>query len=83
MFYLTPIMIPGDKYQELLQRRTIGWFFRLNPLTPFLDLLRTPIVSGQTPAPAIYMAAFLITLVAMFAATLALKSQERKVIFYL
>ena len=39
MFYLTPIMIPWDKYQELLQRRTIGWLFRLNPLTPFLDLL--------------------------------------------
>ena len=83
MFYLTPIMIPPQMLQELLARRTVGWLFRLNPLVPFLDLLRVPVVTGQPPAAAVYMSALLITIFTMSAATLALRSQERKVIFYL
>jgi lipopolysaccharide transport system permease protein len=83
MFYLTPIMIPPKAMESLLERRTVGWLFRLNPFAPFLDLLRAPVVSGLAPAPGMYMAALLITLFTMIAATLALKSQERKVIFYL
>jgi lipopolysaccharide transport system permease protein len=83
MFYLTPIMIPEKLVNELMARRTVGWLFRLNPLVPFLDLLRAPVVTGLVPAPGAYLAALLITLFTMSAATLALRSQERKVIFYL
>jgi lipopolysaccharide transport system permease protein len=83
MFYLTPIMIPEKMVHDLMARRTVGWLFRLNPLVPFLDLLRAPVVLGQAPAPGAYMAALLITLFTVCAATLALRSQERKVIFYL
>jgi lipopolysaccharide transport system permease protein len=83
MFYLTPIMYPEDKMKELLDRRTVGWFFTLNPVSPFLELMRAPVVHGQAPSAMAYLAAFLITLVLAVFAGLALKAEERKIIFHL
>ena len=44
LFYLTPIMYGGEQVQKLLERRTVGWIFTLNPFVPFLNLIRSPVV---------------------------------------
>jgi lipopolysaccharide transport system permease protein len=80
LFYLTPIMY---KAEMLEHRRTLGWLFRLNPLVPFLEVLRLPICAGAVPSLGLYLAASLITLVAGTSAALALRSQERRLIFHL
>lgn len=83
MFYLTPIMYGPAQVKDLMARRTVGWLFALNPFIPFLDLVRGPVVDGRAPAVGVYLAASLITLITLTSAGLALRSQERKVIFHL
>ena len=83
LFYLTPIIYGTEQMAQLLERRTVGWIFSLNPLVPFLDLMRDPIVHGQAASPGDFLAASLITLLTMIAAGAALRSQERKLIFHL
>ena len=83
LFYLTTIMYPPERVEQLMERRTVGWVFSLNPLIPLLDLVRGPVTMGTVPSSATYLAASLITLTTAMAAVLALKSEERKVIFHL
>lgn len=83
LFYLSPIIYGEEQITRLMERRTVGWIFALNPIVPFLNLLREPIVHGTTAAPSNFLAASLITLMAMVAAGAALRSQERKLIFHL
>ena len=83
LFYLSPIIYPQKQMMEILERRTVGWIFALNPLTPFLNILRTPVVDGRLATTGDFLAASLITFLAMAAAIAALRSQERKLIFYL
>ena len=77
LFYLTPII-----YQpNLLRGRGLGWLLHVNPVVPFLDLLRSPIVEGQFPSLQTYASACLIVvLFTAFAAGL-LRREERRLIF--
>jgi ABC-type polysaccharide/polyol phosphate export permease len=79
LFYVTPIMYPAT----LLKVRRLGVVLQCNPLVPFLDLLREPILHGHVPSLQTYAAAGLIVLVLTTAAILALKVEERRLIFYL
>ncbi len=79
MFYLTPVMI----LPEFLMRRGVGVVLYVNPLVPFLDLLRNPVVYSEAPSLMMYLIASAIVLVTSSAAALALRSQERQVIFHL
>jgi ABC-type polysaccharide/polyol phosphate export permease len=54
-----------------------------NPLVPFLDLVREPILYGHVPSLATYGIASAIVFVLAGAAMLALKFEERRLIFYL
>ncbi|HVS38567.1 MAG TPA: ABC transporter permease [Gemmataceae bacterium] len=83
LFYLTPIMYGPDQVQSLLERRTVGWMFTLNPFVPILNLIRDPVVAGLPPALSSYLAGTLLTLTTVVVAGLALRSQERKIIFNL
>ena len=83
LFYITPVMYPEDRMRELLERRTVGWLFALNPFVPFLDLVRVPVAHGQPPAAATYLAAGLITLATGAVAAVVMKAEERKIIFHL
>jgi ABC-type polysaccharide/polyol phosphate export permease len=79
-FYLTPVMYPKDLLKsELLKTITM----KLNPLMPFLDILREPIVYGRAASLATYGTASLIVLVLGGLAALAMSYEERKVIFNL
>ncbi len=54
-----------------------------NPLVPFLDLIREPLIDGR-PAPAASLAAAVaITLTVGVVAAVSLRFQERRVVLYL
>jgi ABC-type polysaccharide/polyol phosphate export permease len=79
MFYLTPIFYPA----EVLTQRGLGFLLNFNPFMPFLTLLRTPILDGQWPTAAVWAAAGGVLLVTGTAAALAMRQQERQLIFHL
>src|SRR5207244_11830000 len=70
--YLTPVMYPAS----VLVNGGVGFLLYVNPLVPFLDLLRKPLVDCQVPDPMMYLLAALITAASCAAAGLALRSQE-------
>jgi ABC-type polysaccharide/polyol phosphate export permease len=79
LFYLTPVMYTPD----MLAGRRLGSWMEFNPLTPFLKLLRAPLVDNALPDPAAFAAATLLTAAAAAAALLALRCHERRLIFAL
>lgn len=79
-FYMLPIMFPPEQLQ---QRGRLILVFRYNPLTPFFDLLREPICYGHIPSLMTYTFATSVVLVFCITAILALKIDERQLIFYL
>jgi len=81
LFYLTPIMI--DFTAPEFAGRRLAIVFRCNPLVPFLDLLRQPILKGQIPSLMTYGTAGIIVLALACMAMLALRVEERRLIFYL
>ena len=83
LFYLTPIMYGPKQMDAIMERRTVSWVFALNPFVPILDLLRNPVVKGVPPSPTTYLAAALLTLTAAVVAGLAMRLEERKIIFNL
>jgi lipopolysaccharide transport system permease protein len=83
MFYLTPIMYYPDMVLEKLEKVHLAWVLRWNPFAILLELIRQPLLYGELPSlRAIGMGA-LVGLVAVSAAALALKSFEKRMIFYL
>ncbi len=83
LFYLTPIMYPEEQMRSLLERRTVGWIFYLNPFVPILQLLRCPVVAGAAPSLNTYLTAALITLLTAGLAAAAMRAEERRIIFNL
>jgi ABC-type polysaccharide/polyol phosphate export permease len=79
LFYMTPIIYPP----ESLAGTRLGQLVRLNPLLPFLDLIRQPVLDGRVPTLASLSAALLITLTLAAAAVLLLRRVQRQVILYL
>jgi ABC-type polysaccharide/polyol phosphate export permease len=79
LFYATPIMYKPSAL-PLGRLRTLLSF---NPVMPFLELLRQPIIDGRVPGSSVYLSAGLIVLVLVAAASLALRHDERRLIFHL
>jgi ABC-type polysaccharide/polyol phosphate export permease len=79
LFYMTPIMYRP----EMLSHSRLGQVMQFNPLLPFLNLLREPIVEGHVASPGTFTAAFLIVLLLSTASALLLVRQERRLIFHL
>jgi ABC-type polysaccharide/polyol phosphate export permease len=79
LFYATPVLYPP----EMLDRSRLGSLMLINPVMPFLRMLRDPILNGSLPPASVYLSAVLI--VALFAgsAATALRFQERRLIFNL
>jgi ABC-type polysaccharide/polyol phosphate export permease len=79
LFYLSPVM-----YQpQMLEERGLGILLHVNPVTPFLALLRQPILEGAVPAGRTYLTACFIVAVAVGVAAAALRWEERRLIFRL
>ena len=79
LFYLTPIMYPA----ELMRKRSLGWFIDFNPLAALLELIRSPLLSGQIPPPLAMGVASVTVLALAVAAVLLLCWAERRIIMYL
>ncbi len=79
LFYMTPIF-----YNPLDMRgSTILKFLSFNPVFPFLDLIRMPLLEGAVPSLQLYAKAGTIVVVALVLASYALARLERRVIFHL
>ena len=79
MFFLTPIVYKP----ELLSDKGMGWLLRFNPVNLFLELIRTPLLTGE-PAPAkayVYAVAGTILLLGMAAGMI--QRFRTRVIFHL
>ncbi|HWG45388.1 MAG TPA: ABC transporter permease [Gemmataceae bacterium] len=79
LFYLTPIMYS----KTMFKNRMLGQVLQYNPLVPFLDLLREPILYGRVPSLMTYAMAASVVLLVTVAAAIALKIDERRLIFHL
>jgi lipopolysaccharide transport system permease protein len=80
LFYLTPIMMD---FSGAMRGRRLFLVLQCNPLVSFLDLLRDPILKGHPPSLATYGLASIVTVVLGGAAMVALKIDERRLIFHL
>jgi lipopolysaccharide transport system permease protein len=80
LFYATPVMYPP----EILQKNEwSSYLLVFNPLVPFLELLRKPLVESQVPQLSTYLIAAAVVAVAGVSAGCVLRAQERQVIFHL
>jgi ABC-type polysaccharide/polyol phosphate export permease len=79
LFYATPIIY---KLSTLGSGR-LGLIASYNPLIPFLDLVREPIIDATIPDPMTYLRAALIVLVTGSVATLVCNRAQRQLIFHL
>jgi ABC-type polysaccharide/polyol phosphate export permease len=78
LFYLMPIIYPPDSTQTRLQQ-----LFKYNPLVPFLDIVREPVLKGQIPPLETFLTATLATLVVTATAIMSLQRLQKRVILYL
>jgi ABC-type polysaccharide/polyol phosphate export permease len=79
LFYATPVMYKA----EMLRGNKLGLLIRFNPILPFLDLIRDPILLNRMPALQTTAMASLITLVTVLAAGLTLTKLGKRLIFHL
>ena len=78
-FFLTPIMYPA----EMIVNRGLGILLSINPVVTFLELIRTPIMTGQLPTQ---WAFFKASIILVFFGSLALGViawLEKRLIFHL
>ncbi len=80
LFYLTPVMYSIDTFKN---QHRLTRLLQCNPLVSFLDLLREPILLGRVPTLTTYAIAATVVLLTTLAAIVALRIEERQLIFYL
>jgi ABC-type polysaccharide/polyol phosphate export permease len=79
LFFLTPIIY----YRQVLDDRNLGWVVDLNPANLFMELIRAPLLTGQTPALHLYGSAAALTLVLVGLAAGTMAWLQKRVIFHL
>ncbi len=78
-FFLTPIMYTRD----ILEKKGIGFLADINPVNLFLELIRTPIVTGQPVEAHLYVQGAVLTAAAVGLAAGTIGWLQKKVIFQL
>jgi lipopolysaccharide transport system permease protein len=79
VFYVTPIMYPAN----ILRERGLNWVLVFNPLSAYLQLIRSPLIDAEFPPLSAYGAALATAAFAAAGACLLLNRFERRMIFYL
>lgn len=79
LFYLTPVMYPPS----VLEGRRVGYLLKLNPISPFLELVRDPLIYLKTPSLETFGVALAITALTYTLAYSLLRSWEKRIIFHL
>jgi ABC-type polysaccharide/polyol phosphate export permease len=80
LFYATPIIYPIEQLGEGSRLLAV---VRCNPLIPFFDLVREPIVHGVVPGPMIFARATATVIVVGLLAVLVCNRAQRQLIFHL
>jgi ABC-type polysaccharide/polyol phosphate export permease len=78
-FYLCPIIWTMD----MTAGKAPGWLLQLNPVVPFLALIRFPLLQGSVPPIDAYLYALAVALAAATAAAVLLGRLQKRLIFYL
>jgi lipopolysaccharide transport system permease protein len=78
-FFLTPIMYAREK----LDKQGLGWLADMNPVTLFLELIRTPLVLNVAPTWDLYTQGMILTLTTFGLACGTIAWLQKKVIFQL
>jgi lipopolysaccharide transport system permease protein len=79
LFYLTPIIYSPEN----VATTPVGFLVANNPLVPFLNMIRRPLLHGDLPSAFCYASAFGMTALVTLLAALSLRYQQRRVILYL
>lgn len=79
LFYATPIFYSS----QFLRDHNLEWLVTYNPLVPFLQLLREPVLDGVVPSALVYGQAAATTLGFLTVAGLTLVRLQRRLIFHL
>jgi ABC-type polysaccharide/polyol phosphate export permease len=78
VFFLTPIFYKNDVLGGKL-----AWLVAINPVTPFIDLFRLPLVDGMFPNGEIIFNAFFIAICSMILGLFVFVRFSKKIIFRL
>jgi lipopolysaccharide transport system permease protein len=79
LFYITPIMYEP----RLLVDRGLSAVVRFNPVVPFLEMMRQPLLLGMVPTAKTYAVGSLVVAVALSVAVALLWREEKTLIFHL
>ena len=78
LFFLTPILYKKDSLVGKL-----SFLVKINPLTPFIDLFRSPIYLGTLPPIATIMSSFIISISFLAVGLVIFICHEKKLVFRL
>jgi ABC-type polysaccharide/polyol phosphate export permease len=79
LFYATPVMYKAD----MLRDHHLGFLVRYNPVLPFIDLIRVPILENHVPSLRTIGMAGIITLGTIIVAGVLLNRLGKRLIFHL
>jgi ABC-type polysaccharide/polyol phosphate export permease len=79
LFFLTPIMYKP----ELLVNQGLGWLAKINLINLFLELIRTPLLTGHAPPMKLYLLAVAGTVMLVGLAFAAIARFRNRVVFHL
>jgi ABC-type polysaccharide/polyol phosphate export permease len=79
MFFLTPIIYP----KKVMIDRGLGWLTQVNPIVPFIDIIRDPIVEGTLPEASVYAYAVALAVGTTGLAVGVIGWLQKKVIFHM
>lgn len=78
-FYATPILYEAS----VLEEHGLGWLIRFNPVVPFLDMIRKPLMEGTAPSVFTYAQGLIIISLTTVLACLFMARLQKRLIFHL
>jgi ABC-type polysaccharide/polyol phosphate export permease len=79
LFFMTPIIYFADN----LHAKNMAWMLNINPVNLFLELIRTPLLTGQPPANDVLVAGAILTAATIGLAVGTTLWLQKRVIFHL
>lgn len=80
LFYVTPVIFPAELF---LARGNLRYVVELNPMYHLLEVIRRPLLTGQSAEWESYLAAGLLIVLLAMAAILVLATYRRRIVFSL
>jgi ABC-type polysaccharide/polyol phosphate export permease len=77
-FFLTPILYKPDSLAG-----KVAWLVSLNPVTPFIQLFRAPLVEGILPSSYVIFQAISIAALSILIGLFVFLREEKKIVFRL